>query len=90
MQASCKDTEFKLAFGEIIRELRKTSTNCSMNNFAREYGFDRGNLSNLEHGKVGCNLATAWKLAEALGIKFSALAVMLEDKLGDEFKYIDE
>ena len=61
-----------------------------MNNFAREYGFDRGNLSNMERGKIGCNLATAWKLAEALDIKFSTLAAMLEDKLGDEFRYIDE
>lgn len=89
-ESNNKDLEFKLTLGKIVKELRETKTNCSINNFARAYGFDRGNLSNLERGKIGCHISTAWKLSEALGIKFSDFAKILEEKLGNDFKLIEE
>lgn len=33
---------------------------------------------------------TAWRISEALGISFVDFAKMLEEKLGDDFKFIDE
>jgi len=85
-----KNLEFKLIVGKIIREARKKHTDKSLNTFAREYEFDRGNLSKIERGIYGIQLLTAWKLCEALGIKFSDFSRELEEKLGEDFKFFDE
>jgi len=55
-----------------------------------EYDIDRGNLSLIERGLVGCNVMTAWRISEGSGVKFSTFARMLEQELGDEFKLMDE
>ena len=89
-QQNINEEKFKQIVGEIFSELRKSNSKDSLNNFARAYGFDRGNLSKIERGQICCQLITAWKLAEALNIKFSDFAKRLEDKLGENFKLIDE
>lgn len=85
-----KTLQFKKAVGTIIRELRKEEPKRSINKFAHEYDLDRGNLSKIERGIYSIQLITAWRIAEALGIKFSDFAKMLEDKLGDDFVLMDE
>ena len=89
-QANTKETLFKQVVGEIIKDYRKNSTSYSVNFVGRAYGFDRGNLSKMENGLVGISLFTAWKLCEALNIKFSDFAKILEEKLGNDFKFFDE
>ena len=83
-----KTAQFKKAVGLVIKELREKQ-NLSLNKFAFEYEFDKGNLSKAEHGKYSLYLITAWKLSEAYGIKFSEFAKLLEEKLGDDFKLLD-
>lgn len=85
-----KNLKFKLAVGEIVRQEREKNTGKSLNTFANEYEFDRGNLSKIERGIYGIQLLTAWKLCEALEIKFSDFAKTLEEKLGEDFKFFDE
>lgn len=51
---------FKTAIGKIFRELRK-ATGKSQRKFADECDIDRGNISKLERGLIGCNLITAWE-----------------------------
>lgn len=80
---------FKTVIGKIFEGFRK-STGKSQRKFADEFDIDRGNLSKLERGIICCNLITAWKIAEATGIKFSEFAKLLEDELGDDFKLMDE
>ncbi len=82
--------KFKRTIGKLIKETRLTKTNYSINQLAFEYDIDRGNLSKMERGFYDCRMSTAWKLAEALGIKFSEFAKMLEDELGTDFKLMDE
>lgn len=89
-QANEKETKFKQVIGEIFHRYRKDNTNYSVNYIGRAYGFDRGNLSKMENGVVGISLLTAWKLCEALGIKFSDFANILEEQLGEDFKFFDE
>ena len=84
-----KTKTFNETVGKLIKEIRHNNFD-SLNKFAREYDFDRGNFSKLENGIVCCRLITAWKFAEATGIRFSDFAKMLEQKLGDDFKLIDE
>ena len=81
---------FKITVGEVIKELRKTRTNLSINKLALEYDFDKGNLSKTERGLYSIQLITAWKISEALGIKFSDFAKLLEEKLENNFSLIDE
>lgn len=83
-------SKFKIAVGELIRELRTTRTNLSINKLAFEYDFDKGNLSKTERGIYSIHLITAWRLSEALGMKFSDFAKCLEEKLGEDFILMDE
>lgn len=89
-QGKNKNLHFFNTVGLIFKKIRIEKTKSSINNFAREYDIDRGHLSKIERGLVGCSLATAWKIAEATGIKFSEFAKLLEDELGDDFKLMDE
>ena len=81
--------KFKITVGELIRELR-TKKDVSLTRLAYEYDFDKGNLSKTERGIYSIHLITAWRLAEALGMKFSDFAKCLEEKLGDDFVLMDE
>lgn len=85
-----KNYHFFNAVGLIFKKLRIEKTQSSINNFAREYDIDRGHLSKIERGLVGCSLLTAWKIAEATGMKFSDFAKLLEEELGEDFKLMDE
>ena len=81
---------FNKVVGDLVKEIRLKTSSDSLNQFAREYDFDRGNFSKLERGIISCRLITAWKFAEASGIKFSEFAKMIEDKLEKDFKLIEE
>ncbi len=84
-----KVLQFKVAVGEVIRELR-TEKDLSLTKLAYEYDFDKGNLSKTERGIYSIHFITAWRLAEAMGMKFSDFAKCLEEKLGDDFILMDE
>ena len=89
-QFSDKNEEFKIKFGKVLRKARMINTGKTLNKFAFEYDIDRGNLSRLERGLVGCSMLTAWRIAEAANIKLSEVVKMLEEELGDDFKLMDE
>ena len=89
MQVS-KEEIFKKAVGEVLQDVRKTYKNISINKFAGEYDFDKGNICKIEKGQYSIYLLTAWKISEALGISFVEFATRLEKKLGKDFKFIDE
>lgn len=80
---------FNKIVGEMLKDLRISKMDESINNFAREHDLDRGNLSKVERGLLSCRFATMWKITEAMGIKFSDFAQKLEEKLGDDFTLID-
>ncbi len=84
-----KNLTFKTAIGKVFSQLRKKNKNISLNKLALEYDISKGSLSKLEHGIYDCRLSTAWKLAEANGVKFSEFAILLEDNLGKNFTFID-
>jgi len=86
-QVDNKTAGFNKIVGEIIKELRQN--NNSINNFCRQFDFDRGNFSKIERGLLSCRLTTVYKVCEALDIKFSDFAKLLEDKLGEDFTFID-
>lgn len=84
-----KILEFKKAVGEVIQDIRKNKKDLSINKLALEFDFNKSNLSKIERGIYGIQLITAWRLSEALGIKFSEFAKLLESKLGKDFTFID-
>jgi len=85
-----KNKELKIRVGKVIQRIRKNSGVTSLNKFALEYDIDRGNLSKIERGEVGCSINTAWRIIEAAGVRFSDFARMLEEDLGEDFKLMDE
>lgn len=90
MQEIDKSIKFKKALGEVLKEIREQNLNISLNKVANEYDFDKGTLSKIERGYYNIQLITAWKLVEVYDIKFSHFAKRLEDKLGEDFSFIDE
>ncbi len=88
-QEDKKVLHFNKILGEVIKENRINKAKISLNKLAHEYDLDRGNLSKIENGILNCRLVTAWKISEALGIKFSDFAKILEDTLGSDFTLID-
>ena len=84
-----KIIKFKNAVGNVIKSIRINDMNLSLNKFANQFDFDKGNLSKTEHGKYNIFLMTAWKISEAAKIKFSDFAKLLEAELGEDFSFID-
>jgi len=85
-----KSLQLSKEFGKIVRELRVKRTSLSVNKFADSYDLSRGNLSKIENGEVECKFVTVWKVAEALNMKPSELIQIIEQKLGKNFKLMDE
>ena len=75
--------------GETIKTLRE-ERNFSGNKFANEYDIGNGNLSRIENAVTDCKFITVWRIAEALSLNFDDFAKILCEKLGDDFKLMDE
>jgi transcriptional regulator with XRE-family HTH domain len=85
-----KTLQLRKILGDYISEYRTHNTSLSCNKMEEEYDFSRGSLNRIENGNVDCKFITLWKIAEALGMKPSEFVKQLEDKLGKDFKLIDE
>ena len=85
-----KIIEFKKALGLVIKEIRETKTGISINQLSNEFDFDKGNMSKIERGIFDIQFSTGWKISQALGIKFSDFAKILEEKLGEDFSLLDD
>ena len=85
-----KDLQLRKVIGEIIRDIRINKIGLSCSRLANEYGFDRGNLNRIENGLLDSKISTLWKITQALGLKFSEFAKILEEELGEDFTLIDE
>lgn len=70
----------EVAFGEVIRELRKKKR-FSQEDVAFESGLDRSFISLLETGRQQPSLITVFQLAKALGVTAGELLTLVEAKL---------
>lgn len=84
-----KILQFNKILGKTIKQIR-TKKGISSNRLANEYDLNSGNLSRIENGIFNCKFISIWKISEALGLKFSEFAKILENELGKDFKLIDE
>ncbi len=85
-----KSLHLRKIIGKIVKKLRIENTQKSMNKLAAEFDLNNGNLNKIENAKIDCKVVTLWKIAEAVGLKFSELVKYIEDELGEDFKLIDE
>lgn len=89
MQLSDKQNlQFRIALGNVIRRLRK-ERGLSGKQFAYQYDIECGNLNRIENGKQNAAFYYVWGISEALGLKFSEFAKILEEELGENFSLID-
>lgn len=85
-----KTLYFRKVVGEILCELRMKNTTVSRNKFADEYGLNDSNIGKIERALIDCKFITLWKILEALGIDCVEFITLLKEKLGDDFKFMDE
>ena len=85
-----KSLYIRKILGKTIKNLREERTGLSGNKFANEYELGNGNLSRIENAVTDCKVITAWRIAEALGIKLSELIIDIEKQVGENFKLMDE
>ncbi len=74
------------AIGRAVLKKRK-ETKKGINKFSYEYDIGNGLLSRLENGKTDVKITTLFKIAHALGMKFSDLAKLFEKELPDDFDF---
>lgn len=84
------EKEYCIKVGLIIRELRKELTNKSLCIFAYENDIPRSTLSRLERGEAEWGIVVLTKVANGFGCKLSELCKMIEDRVGNDLKLIDE
>lgn len=75
--------------GEIIKEKRK-KLDKGILLLAYEYDLSTSSLIQTEKGKRDLQVSTLWKIANALGMKFSEFALLVEKRLPKNFKLIDD
>lgn len=90
MQYKDKKLYFIKTVGELLKEIRTSRTNVSLSKFSDEYELGKSSISRIERGFYSIELITAWKIIEALGIDFAEFSKLLKDRLGEDFKLIDE
>ena len=74
------------AIGKVIYTKRK-EINKGINKFSFEYDIGNGLLTRLERGDTDTQISTLWKLANAFNIKFSDLALLIEEELPQNFNF---
>lgn len=89
-QKNEKTIQLSKTIGLVLKELRETIPNRSINNVAHEYGLDVGNTSRIENGLIEVKVVTLWKLAEAYNIPLSKLIEIVENKMPKNFHFFDE
>lgn len=84
-----KTLYFQEKLGKLITKIRTNKTGLSCSKLANEYEMHSGHLNMIENGQVETKVVTLWKICQALGMKFSEFAELLEDELGEDFTLID-
>jgi len=89
-QVDEKTLYFRQAVGEILYQLRIQNTNVSCNKFADEYGLNDSHIGKIERAICDCKLITLWKILEAMNVDLIKFITLLKERLGDDFKFMDE
>jgi transcriptional regulator with XRE-family HTH domain len=88
---SNKTLHLNKVFGEEVAELRKKNfKDKSRLMFCYEYDLDAGNLSRIENGIIDTKLSMLWRISESLGVPLSEIFKSIEQKLGENFRLLDE
>ena len=77
--------KLQLAIAEIVKSLRVKSITKS----ADEIGMGKSMWADLENGIKDPQFSTLWRIAEGLDIKPHSLVKLIEDKLGDNFSFLE-
>jgi len=76
--------------GEVYKNFRETVTDKTRSKLEDEFELAKYTINRVETAKFDCKIITLWKMAEAIGIKPSQIIKTVEEKLGEDFKLIDE
>lgn len=85
-----KSLQLAQALGSTIKNYRQNVLQKSMTKLADEYELRSGTICKVENAAGICKFETVWQIAEAMNLKPSELVRLVEEKLGDDFKFMDE
>lgn len=74
--------------GKVVKT-KRLELNKGINKFSFEYDIGNGLLSRLERGDTDTQISTLWKIANAFGLKFSELALLIEQELPSDFNFYE-
>ena len=77
------------ALAEAIQDLR-LKQGKSQRILSSEYDYPKSLLSRVENGVNEAKIISIWTISESLGIKISDLLKIVEEKLPEDFKLMDE
>lgn len=89
MQDSVKKTLVCKVIGEIIKEKRK-ELDKGILLLAYEYDLSTSSLIQAEKGCRDLQVSSLWKISNALGMKMSEFITIVESRLPEGFKLIDD
>ena len=76
------------AVGKVVKA-KRLELNKGINKFSFEYDIGNGLLSRRERGDTDTQISTLWKIANAFGLEFSELAILIEEELPNNFNFYD-
>ena len=84
-----QDKKIKLqkSLGKIITSERK---NISITQLSMVIDLSKSIWSDVEKGKKDIQLSTFWRIAEGLNLKPHQLLKMIEEKIGENFSFLDD
>ena len=77
--------ELQRTIADIVKENRTKSITKS----ADEIGMGKSMWADLENGIKDPQFSTLWRIAEGLNLKPHVLVKMIEDRLGEDFSFLE-
>jgi len=82
--------EIKIKLQQAIAEVIKENRTKSITKSSDEIGLGKSIWSDIENAKKDPQISTIWRIAEGLNMKPHELVLKIEEKLGDNFSFLED
>ena len=82
--------KLRYILGNVFKDIRENNGSITRNKLEDEYGLGKNTVQRVEDALYDCKIITAWKMSEALGVKFSDIIKTIEEKLDKNFSLIEK
>ena len=82
--------EIKIKLQQAIAEVIKENRTKSITKSSDEIGLGKSIWSDIENAKKDPQISTIWRISEGLNMKPHELVLKIEEKLGDNFSFLED